>query len=123
MQVLKIIKILCLLLLLCAACTYDNAEDILMDTDPCMTSNVSYSSVVSEILNNSCLGCHSNAARFGNVILEDFEDVRGYALSGRLVGSISHASGFSQMPQGAPKLDVCLISQIESWVNDGALNN
>jgi hypothetical protein len=104
------------------SCYYDSAENLYPPVD-CNTANVSFSADIQPILNNSCLSCHSAAANRGNVNLEGHTAVLKYAKNGSLVGSVIYASGYSNMPQGASKLETCKILKIEAWVNAGSPDN
>jgi hypothetical protein len=59
----------------------------------------------------------------GGVDLSNYNGVATVAVSGTLIGTITHAPGFSAMPQGGNKLSDCEITQIQKWINSGALNN
>jgi hypothetical protein len=39
------------------------------------------------------------------------------------VGAITHAPGFTPMPQGGAKLPACEIAKIKAWVDAGSPNN
>jgi hypothetical protein len=43
--------------------------------------------------------------------------------NGKLMGSITWASGFSPMPKNASKMPDCEIQKIQKWIDQGALNN
>jgi hypothetical protein len=55
--------------------------------------------------------------------LDTYEDVKALAVSGRLLGSISHSTGFVPMPEGADKLDDNSIDAVRIWIDEGASNN
>jgi hypothetical protein len=105
-----------------ASCFYDSEEDLYI-SESCQTTNMSFQDDIKPIFAISCLSCHSNAANLGNVALEDHSSVLKYSNNGSLIGSVKHASGFKEMPQGAPKLDECKIDKIQAWVNSGSPNN
>jgi hypothetical protein len=105
-----------------SSCYYDSEEDLYPST-ACSTENVSYTNDVQPILINSCLSCHNNTDRQGNITLETHEDVVIYVNNGSFLGSIKHASGYKAMPQNATKLDDCRIAKVEAWITAGALNN
>jgi mono/diheme cytochrome c family protein len=63
------------------------------------------------------------ASPSGNILLNNYANVKIQATNGRLVGAVSHAAGYSAMPKNANKLTECQIAQIRKWVNAGALNN
>jgi hypothetical protein len=106
------------------SCYYDVAEELYPPT-ACVTDNMSYSANIIPIIQSNCYTCHSTSAgpANGNVILEGYDEIKKYVDSGQLLGAIKWESGFSRMPQDAPQLSDCNIAKIESWVNDGALNN
>jgi uncharacterized membrane protein len=88
----------------------------------CDTSVYTYSGAISGIVSNNCIGCHSGSTPQGSVSLSTYEQVRVVALDGRLVDVINAANGRPLMPPSG-SLIACKITQIEKWVNDGALNN
>lgn len=89
----------------------------------CETANVSYDGFVKGVFATSCNGCHSTAAAFGGVILDNYNNVLTQVNNGKLYGSINWDQGFSRMPQGQDQLDQCSIDKIKSWIDDGAPNN
>lgn len=113
--------LLALTSLFIAGCYYDNEEDLYPSN--CNTDNMSYATDVAPIISVNCLVCHSTASNLGNVRLEGYTALKTYVDNGKLLGAIKHQSGFSAMPQNAPKLSSCNIAKIEQWVADGALDN
>ncbi|MBK9731416.1 MAG: hypothetical protein IPO83_09020 [Chitinophagaceae bacterium] len=89
----------------------------------CDTTNVTWSGVVSPILQTYCTGCHNAANASGGIILSEYGGAAAVALNGKLVGTITFANGFSQMPPSGTMMPSCEITQITKWVNDGAPNN
>ncbi|MEN8927462.1 MAG: hypothetical protein ABF242_05005 [Flavobacteriales bacterium] len=69
----------------------------------------------------------------GNVCHGTINAERGYifethagaeaASSAKIIGSINHQSGFSNMPRTGPKLSQDKIDIIEAWINGGKLND
>ena len=108
--------------LLVMGCYYDN-EIELYGVNDCVTTNISYVNDVQPMLEQNCYVCHSTAANLGNVTLEGYSATKMFVDNMRLIGAITHMSGFSQMPQNAPKLPECTLDKIQAWVNDGAPNN
>ncbi|TGE27021.1 hypothetical protein [Hymenobacter metallicola] len=108
-----------------SSCAYDNAEELFENqpTVACEVLSTTYSATISPILDQNCRTCHSSRFPSGNVNLEGYTQVKRYADSGLLVGVVSHADGFSPMPQGMPKLSDCDIARIKKWVEDKAPNN
>ena len=89
----------------------------------CDSAQFKYGANVSMIISTYCLGCHSGATPTGGINLSTYLGVYNVAINGRLVGAVSHAPGYSAMPNGVSKLSDCQIAQIRKWVNAGALNN
>lgn len=111
-------------LLALSACYYDKADVVYPPASSCDTTAVTYAGTVASILNRSCNSCHAGTAASGaGIKLDSYTNVLLQVTRGRLIGSISHASGFSAMPQGNAKLPACEISKISAWINKGAPNN
>lgn len=109
---------------LISSCYYDKAELIYTQNVACDTSNVKYSTVVAPILNTNCNGCHGgNAAMGAGIILDNYASTKVYIDNRRLINSILQNGTASNMPKGGGKLDACTIRKINSWINQGALNN
>ena len=89
----------------------------------CDTSNVTYSGIITSIMQNSCTGCHSGSTPDGQIDLTTYSGVAATALNGTLYGSVNHATSYSAMPKGGNKLSTCQLDQIRIWVNAGAQNN
>lgn len=119
----KIIKGILLAMVIISSCYYDNAEE-LYPQPTCITDSMSLQTNIRPILSLNCYACHSTAAAPGNrnVDLEDYNELKKYAISGQLVNAIKHQSNYP-MPQNAQKLGNCDIAKIESWVNAGSLEN
>lgn len=104
------------------SCYYDK-EELLTKLDVCDTTAVLFSTDITAVLNESCLSCHTQANASGGVSLETYSDVKAQADNGKLLGTVTHANGFTAMPQGAPKLESCKIDKISAWIHQGAQNN
>jgi hypothetical protein len=89
----------------------------------CDTSVFTYSGAVEPIMNTFCKGCHNPGSLNGGVDLSSYDGVKNVALNGKLVGTVTHSSGYPPMPQGGNQLSDCEIRQIEKWVEAGANNN
>lgn len=86
-------------------------------------SAISYTQKIVPIFQNACYSCHSGPSPSGAIAMGTFASDKAVALSGRLMGSLNHAAGFSAMPQGAAKFSSCNIAIIQKWVNSGTPNN
>ncbi len=114
------IAIIVFVLLLAESCKHD--PEIIPLPDPpvpesCDTAGVSYPGTVVPILSTNCYGCHGDLTANAGINLQDYETLARLAQSGKLIGVINQASGFTAMPPFS-KLDSCDIVKIEKWVND-----
>ncbi len=124
----QIIKIsLILLIAFISGCYYDTEEKLYPQVSTsCDLSNVTFTTTVKPILQASCFSCHSNskaANSGGGIKLENYADVLISTNNGKLMGTINHTSGFQAMPQGGGKLTDCEISKLQTWIDNGKLNN
>lgn len=110
--------------MLLSSCYRDVEELLYPQNGACNTGGVTYSGTVVPLLQSyGCLGCHSGGAPSGNISLQGYNNVKAAVQSGKLYGAISHAPGFSPMPQGGNKLSTCHISKIKAWIDAGFPNN
>jgi hypothetical protein len=109
-----------------SGCYYDK-EAILYPpgTSTCDTVSASlFASTVMPILNANCNSCHGGAASAGaGVALDNYSAVLVQVNNGKLMGDITHATGYVPMPMGGNKLSDCNIAKIQKWINSGKLNN
>lgn len=117
-QILKIV--IFIIPVIFTACTSDNYDDYY--GNQCDVENVTYSQTVAPIISNQCLSCHNSNNSSGGISLEGYDNVKKQADNGNLIGTIKHLPGYSAMPEGG-KLDDCTILKIETWIDNGALNN
>jgi hypothetical protein len=103
-------------------CYYDN-EVVLYGVEECSADPATFSGTIAPIIARNCLTCHSQSVASGGVMMETFAQVSLLAESGKLVGVVTHASGFSPMPKNAAQLSDCNIIKIREWVDAGALDN
>ena len=120
MKKVTIMLICCLVSLV--SCYYDN-EAYLYGEEICTPGESTYALTVAPVISRNCLSCHSQAAANGGIVLETYADVKQQAQNGKLLGSITHAGGFSPMPKNAAQLSQCNINAIRSWIDAGATDN
>ncbi len=89
----------------------------------CDTLNVTFSGTVWPLMQTWCTGCHTGSNAGGNIHIENYNDVVAIANNGKLMGTITHTSGFSAMPKNADKLSDCQIAEIRIWIEDGTPDN
>jgi len=88
----------------------------------CDENQFTYAATIQPLVNSKCVGCHKPGSLSGNIDLSTYSAVKVQVDNGKFLGSVTHAVGYSPMPQGG-KLSDCEISQITKWINAGALNN
>lgn len=110
-----------------SGCYYDSEEYLYgkLGSDCPDTSVYTFTGGVQPILQKYCYTCHSNSSSSmgGGIKLQNYADVKTYATNGKLVGTITHASGYVPMPQGSSKMTDCYIEVIQKWVKNGSPNN
>jgi hypothetical protein len=89
----------------------------------CVATNVSFANTVLPTLRTNCTGCHSGTTPSAGIDLNSYATVKVQAANGKLVGSISHSTGFIPMPSATVSISTCEISQIKAWIAEGTLNN
>ena len=117
----KIVAGLMICFLSIAGCRYDVEPNVFCDT-----SNVTYSSTITGIINTyGCLSssCHGGANPPAGFSLSGYDAVKAKVTDGRLFGAISHSSGFVAMPENLGKMDQCDINKVKAWIDAGAPNN
>lgn len=88
------------------------------DQSGCDTINISYSGSLKGILQLNCQGCHSGSNPPNGIDLTNYTNVKAATNppSGRLIGSISHSTGYSPMPKGGVQLTDCQITMFKKWI-------
>ncbi|MBW8684989.1 c-type cytochrome [Chitinophaga rhizophila] len=111
------------------SCSKDNEEDV-NNPNPgggggttCDTVDMRYTANIQPIIQSNCYSCHGNGNASGGISLGNYASLKTQVDNGRLVGAITHASGFSPMPLGGAKLSDCNINKIRAWIARGAQNN
>lgn len=115
-------NLLIVIVLFLSACSYNKEE--LLFPDYCNTQDVTYSSTIRGIINTyNCLSCHGPVNPYAGFSLDTYAGVKTKVDENRLIGAITHAPGFSPMPQNAAKMSKCDIDKIKKWIENGAPNN
>jgi len=88
----------------------------------CDTTNITFSGSVMPIISSNCMGCHSGSSPSGNTLLTNYTTILAQVNNGKLIGTITYATGFNGMPVAA-KLSDCDVSVLTIWVRNGSPNN
>jgi uncharacterized membrane protein len=94
-------------------CTNQNEEDFFSDDD-CDLENISYLSVVQEIIESKCIACHAQGNMNGPV-LDNHENVVKYIDD--ILFLITDLENIMP-PLGATPLTECEILQIQNWYDN-----
>lgn len=89
----------------------------------CQTGAVTYSGTIRPIIQDRCDGCHGGNSAQGGLDFTGWNDLNTVAADGRLAQAIQHQAGAEPMPPSGPMLSQCRISQVLTWIQDGAPNN
>lgn len=83
------------------------------------TGSMTYATNIDPIMQNYCTSCHSGGAPSGGVSLDNYDDVKAAAASGKLYSAVTWDGNTSQMPKGSSsKIDNCEILKIWKWIGD-----
>lgn len=103
--------------------TWINQGALNNSCDDCDTTDVTFSQVISPIIQNFCEGCHSAASPSGGILLTNYSEISTQALNGYLFGTVNHETDYVPMPYNQPKLNQCQIDQLRIWIEEGAPDN
>lgn len=102
----------------------DTATVVVVPPATCDTTKFLFSTTIAPLLKANCITCHSPGnVNNGGIDLTSFPVVQAYALNGKLLGSITHATGYSAMPKGMGQLSACEITQFTKWIAAGSKND
>jgi hypothetical protein len=108
------------------ACKKENEENLINKQGGpaiCDTANVKFSVNVLPIIQSNCYSCHGNGEVQGGVNLSGYTNIKIRVDNNDLINAITHAPGYSPMPQGLPQLSSCNINIIRAWIINGASDN
>ncbi len=89
----------------------------------CDTVNYTFNAYILPIIQTNCTGCHSGGSPDANLSLTNYAQIVSTVNDGSLMHSLLATGGYSMMPKNTTGLQSCKITQIQKWINDGALNN
>lgn len=112
------------LLVILSSCSNDSTSDIAAPIPSNNTGTIKYSTDVSVIISNNCLGCHTSPPVNGAPMqLTTYDDVKNAILTRGLIDRISRAQGVAgMMPNGGTRLPQATIDKIIKWQTDGFVN-
>ena len=88
---------------------------------------VDYETEIQPIFNANCIGCHGGS---GGLYLTSYSDlmgndvvIPGNSIESQLIRKLRGTASGSQMPKNQDPLDEATINLIETWIDEGALDN
>lgn len=123
MKIIAILSSLLLSFILLSRCKKESTDSIVCDTAGWVPDSIRYSNTVEPILTQHCTSCHNNTEQQGNVNLSGYENVKQYANSDQLLGTMAHLKRYKKMPYNGEKLPQDKICKVKFWIDNGALNN
>ena len=95
-----------MVLIFFSACYYDKKDQVYPQVivTTCDTTNVTYSTTVTGILNANCISCHGSSANSlgGGIVLNTYATLKPYVTNGNLVNSILQNGKVPSMPLNMP---------------------
>lgn len=103
-------------------CANDSEDDLI---DPnALPAIVNYVDHIKPIIDNNCIGCHSNPPVNGAPIsLTTYQNVKSAVQNNHLISKINGNGPGERMPLGGQKLPQRTIDLITKWETDGLLEN
>ncbi len=108
----------------------DGFKDVQNTTPGTGTTGVqpTYASISSKILQPKCAACHGTGSGFGGISFASYNSTKSTVVVGNpatsaLYISVSTGRKGGRMPQGGAALSNAELSAIQTWIQQGALNN
>jgi hypothetical protein len=125
MRLKPVIHALLIFLLIAAislSCVNNNEYDLYGVPD-CDTSNVTWDSKISSIMEANCVVCHGEEVSYNGVRHDSYDSEMIVVNDGRLRGVVNHLDGYVKMPKDRGKLPACELELINTWLDNGAPEN
>jgi len=100
-------------------CVSNNEYDLYGIPD-CDTTNVTWNSEISAIMETNCVMCHGEDLSYNGVRHDSYESEMIVVKDGRLKGVVNHLDGYVKMPKDRSKLPECELLLINTWLDNGA---
>jgi hypothetical protein len=121
-SVIHAFAILLLITVLSLSCVSNNEYDLYGIPD-CDTTNVTWDSKISAIMEANCVVCHGEDVSYNGVRHDSYESEMIVVNDGRLRGVVNHLDGYVKMPKDRGKLPACELELINTWLDNGAPEN
>ena len=104
------------------SCVSHNEYD-LYGIPECDTTDITWDSKISKIMQVNCVICHGEAVSYNGVRHDSYESEMVVVNDGRLRGVVNHLDGYVKMPKDRGKLPACELELINKWLDNGAPEN
>lgn len=101
------------------SCVNNNELD-LYGIQECDTTNITWDSRISAIMEVNCVICHGEDLSYNGVRHDTYESEMIVVNDGRLKGVVNHLDGYVKMPKDRSKLPSCELLLINTWLENGA---
>jgi len=107
-------------MLLLIGCSNDSESDLIESIDE--ETLVSYNATIRTVINNNCVGCHSDPTQNGAPFpLTNYDQVLVRAENGQLLRAISRQTGEARAMPPSGRLPQATIDLIDRWIQEGAI--
>lgn len=104
------------------SCVSNNEED-LYTPRVCDTTDITWDTKISAIMQKNCVECHNAEIQYNDVRHDTYAFEMIVVNNGKLRGVVNHLPGFSKMPKNRKKLPECELKLINKWLDTGAPEN
>ncbi len=103
------------------SCSYNSEDDL---TEDIIIDVVNFDDNIKPIIDNNCIGCHSNPPINGAPMsLTTYNDVKNAIENRGLIARIASTDAGFGMPFGGPRLPQNLIDLVVQWQTEGLTEN
>lgn len=110
-----------LLTIIPPSCENNNELD-LYGVQVCDTTNITWDSKISALLQEKCVRCHNANLNYNGVRHDTYQEELKVVYDGRLKNAINH-TGKYKMPKNQGKLPDCELKILNLWIENGAPEN
>ncbi|MBI5008324.1 MAG: hypothetical protein HZB98_01425 [Bacteroidia bacterium] len=121
-QIINAFLIIMFITAVSVSCVSNNEYDLYGIPD-CDTTNVTWDSKISAIMQANCVVCHGEDVSYNGVRHDSYESEMIVVNDGRLRGVVNHLDGYVKMPKDPGKLPACELELINTWLDNGAPEN
>jgi cytochrome c5 len=117
----KLVLFFVFIIFMATSCQNKNEETLYPNLN-CDTTDVKFSTTITQFINENCNNCHSGSLAYGNpqVRLDSYAGIKTVVDNGRFYNALTGVT--KQMPPSG-KLPDCSIRKVKAWIDSGSSNN